>query len=48
MDFRLVIDKNKKEEVVATVHERNGLIDEIETLIMLYEGANQKIGRAHV
>ena len=41
MDFRLVIDKNKKEEVVATVHERNGLIDEIETLIMSYEGADR-------
>ena len=33
MKFRLIIDKEKDEEVVATVHERNPLIDEIETLI---------------
>lgn len=33
MKFRLIIDKEKDEEVVATVHERHGLIDEIEALI---------------
>ena len=33
MKFRLIIDKEKEEEVVATVHERNPLIDEIEALI---------------
>ena len=33
MKFRLIIDKEKEEEVVATVHERSLLIDEIEALI---------------
>lgn len=34
MKFRLIIDKEKDEEVVATVHERSPLIDEIEALIL--------------
>jgi len=33
MKFTLIIDPDKDEEVVATVHKRTGLIDEIETLI---------------
>ena len=33
MKFKLIIDKSKDEEVVATVHERSPLIDEIESLI---------------
>ena len=33
MKFRLIIDKEKDEEVVATVHDRSALIDEIEALI---------------
>ena len=33
MKFRLIIDKEKEEEVVATVHDRHPLIDEIEALI---------------
>lgn len=33
MKFRLIIDKDKDEEVVATVHNRTPLIDEIEALI---------------
>lgn len=33
MKFRLIIDKEKDEEVVATVHNRTALTDEIETLI---------------
>ena len=33
MKFRLIIDKEKEEEVVATVHGRCPLIDEIEALI---------------
>lgn len=33
MKFRLIIDKEKEEEVIATVHERSPLIDEIEALI---------------
>ena len=30
MRFRLIIDKNSEEEVVATVHDRSALIDQIE------------------
>ena len=33
MKFRLIIDKEKDEELVATVHHRSPLIDEIEALI---------------
>ena len=33
MKFKLIIDKEKDEEVVATVHNRTALIDEIEALI---------------
>ena len=33
MKFRLIIDKEKEEEVVATVHNRTALIDELEALI---------------
>lgn len=34
MKFKLIIDSEKDEEVVATVHKRTALIDEIETLIL--------------
>ena len=33
MKFKLIIDKEKDEEVVATVHSRSPLIDELEALI---------------
>ena len=33
MKFKLIIDKEKDEEIVATVHSRTALIDEIEALI---------------
>lgn len=33
MKFRLIIDKEKEEEVVATVHARSQLTDQIEALI---------------
>lgn len=33
MKFRLIIDNNKDEEIVATVHQRCPLIDELESLI---------------
>lgn len=36
MKFKLIVDKNKDEEVVATVHNRTALIDEIEALISKY------------
>ncbi len=33
MKFKLIIDKNKDEEVIITAHQRTALIDEIESLI---------------
>ena len=41
MDFRLIIDKEKAEEVVATVHERSALTDQIELLVMQYVGTDR-------
>ena len=38
MKFTLIIDKEKDEEVVATVHSRSALTDEIEALVMKYAG----------
>lgn len=38
MKFRLIIDKEKDEEIVATVHKRTPLIDDIETLVSRTEG----------
>lgn len=44
MKFRLIIDKEKDEEVVATVHNRTALIDEIEVLLLQHAGADRIIG----
>ncbi len=41
MKFTLIIDKEKEEEVVATVHERTSLTDEIEALVLKYAGADR-------
>lgn len=41
MKFRLIIDNSKDEEVVATVHSRSTLTDEIEALVMQYAGSDQ-------
>ena len=38
MRFRLIIDKSKEEEVVATVHSRTPLIGELEALLSEHEG----------
>lgn len=38
MKFKLIINKEKDEEVVATVHSRSALTDEIEALVMKYAG----------
>ena len=38
MKLKLIIDKEKDEEVVITAHQRTALIDEIETLISKYTG----------
>ena len=41
MRFRLIIDKEKDEEVVATVHSRTSLINEIEALIQKHAGTDR-------
>ena len=41
MKFRLIIDKEQDEEVVARVNERTALIDEIEALILKHTGADR-------
>lgn len=41
MKFTLIINKEKEEEVVATVHKRSALTDEIEQLILNYAGADR-------
>lgn len=41
MKFTLIIDKEKDEEVVATVHDRTALTDEIEALVLKYTGADR-------
>ena len=41
MKFKLIIDKEKEEEIVATVHDRSPLIDKIEVLIQKHAGDNR-------
>lgn len=44
MKFKLIIDKEKDEEVVATVHSRTPLIDEMEALILSHAGTDRILG----
>lgn len=41
MKFRLIIDKTKDEEVVATVHAPSGITEEIEALVLAHAGADK-------
>lgn len=41
MKFRLIIDPSQEEEVVATVHRRCPLTDEIEALILQHTGTDK-------
>lgn len=41
MKFKLIIDKTKDEEVIATVHDRSSLTDQIEALVMQYTGSDR-------
>lgn len=41
MKFKMIIDKAKDEEVVATVHERSVLTDQIESLVMAFAGTDR-------
>ncbi len=46
MIFRLLIDREKPEEITATVHQRTALIDEIEGLVLRNSMADQIPGYA--
>ena len=41
MKFRLIIDKSAEEEIVATVHDRSSLTEQIEALVMAHCGADR-------
>lgn len=41
MKFKLIIDKTKDEEIVATVHSRTELTDKIEALVMEHTGSDR-------
>lgn len=41
MKFKLIIDEEKDEEVVASVHNRSTLTDQIEQLVLTYSGADR-------
>ena len=41
MKFRLVIDKEKDEEVTATVHNPSALTEQLEALVMAYAGSDR-------
>lgn len=43
MNFKLIIDKTKEEEVSVTVHERSALTEQIETLVMQHTGSDRII-----
>ena len=43
MNFRLVIDPEKEEEIVATVHSPSPLTDELEQLVRRYSGCDKII-----
>lgn len=46
MNFRLVIDKTKDEEIVATVHQRSAFTDRIEAFVMEHSGTNRILAYA--
>ena len=41
MKFKLIIDKENDEELIATVHERSPLTDQIEQLVMQHTGTDR-------
>ena len=41
MRFRLIIDKHSEEEVVATVHGRSALTEQIEALVLQHTGTDR-------
>ena len=43
MKFKLIIDKTKEEEVVATVHGPSALTEQIETLVVQHSGQDRVV-----
>lgn len=41
MKFTLIIDESKEEEITATVHRRSALTDQIEQLVLSYQGTDR-------
>lgn len=41
MEFKLIVDRTKEEEIVATVHNPSALTQEIEALVRQYTGADR-------
>ena len=44
MKYKLIIDKDVEEEIIAIVHAPSSLTEQIENLICSYEGANYMMG----
>lgn len=44
MKFRLIIEKNEEEEIIAKVHERSSLTEQIEALVQNYAGTDRIYG----
>ena len=44
MKYKLIIDKNSEEEIVATVHAPSSLTEQIENLVCSYSGAESIMG----
>ena len=44
MKFKLIIDKDAEEEIIAIVHTRSALTDQIENLVRSFSGADSIIG----
>ena len=44
MKYKLIIDKNVEEEIIAMVHEPSSLTEQIENLVCSYSGADSVMG----
>lgn len=44
MKFKLIIDKTKEEEVIASVHDRSELTDRIEEMVLAFSGSDRIAG----
>ena len=44
MKYKIIIDKNVEEEIVAIVHAPSGLTQQIENLVLSYSGADSIMG----